>query len=99
MIAGRRASEGRAVEGRGVWMKANKKNKRKREQRQANDSGMPTGGGGNAAVDEIMRSCVAHSDVHQRTVVAGLRGCETATFVFSCRCSKPVAAGWNDLFP
>lgn len=40
VIAGRRASEDRVVRGQGVWMKANKKNKRKREQRQADDSGM-----------------------------------------------------------
>eukprot|EP00752_Nemacystus_decipiens_P007105 g6367.t1 len=44
IMAGRRASEDRAVGGRraGVSMKANKKNKRKRQQRQAND---PDGGG------------------------------------------------------
>lgn len=46
MLARRRASEDRDVGGRGVWMKANKKNKRKRERRQANDSGMPTSSGG-----------------------------------------------------
>lgn len=39
VVVGGRAREDRVVRGRGVWMKANKKNKRKREQRQANESG------------------------------------------------------------